>query len=195
VGNGNAEVEKSFKESEPVVIAVADADLSKQFEAKPVVDLHVPTTESASRSAMEQKAECANVDTAENEDMEEAYILSAFRDRDENQVPGAHWKEVVAEASTAAKAVLAGFGGAAGGGAPSGDGEERLPSVESLRATLQALRAQDRLSGTLPTEPVAIRFEPITAPHVQSQPESSWSDAGEAELVHAIKHAAAENAA
>ena len=56
--------------------------------------------------------------------------------------PGAHWKEVVAEASTAAKAVLAGFGGAAGGGAPSGDGEERLPSVESLRATLQALRAQ-----------------------------------------------------
>ena len=54
---------------------------------------------------------------------------------------------------------------------------------------------QDRLSGTLPTEPVAIRFEPITAPHVQSQPESSWSDAGEAELVHAIKHAAAENAA
>ena len=85
VGNGNAEVEKSFKdvtsnsllcaeggfehgavllssdcrnpcrlqESEPVVIAVADADLSKQFEAKPVVDLHVPTTESASRSAME----------------------------------------------------------------------------------------------------------------------------------------------
>ncbi|CAE7630779.1 unnamed protein product, partial [Symbiodinium sp. CCMP2456] len=81
-----------------------------------------------------------------NEENEEAYILSAFRHNhqstDERHLGGesaAAWRKAVADASFAAKAVL--------DMAPStqqvADVEDSPPSMESLRATLQVLRARD----------------------------------------------------
>lgn len=81
-----------------------------------------------------------------NEENEEAYILSAFRHNhqstDERHLGGesaAAWRKAVADASVAAKAVL--------DMAPSAqqvaDVEDSPPSMETLRATLQVLRAHD----------------------------------------------------
>jgi len=93
-------------------------------------------------------ADGANEKSENNEENEEAYILAAFRDKKENigeshgaVAQGTRWRQAVEEASTAAEAVLKGM-------APlcesrQADVEGSPPSVESLRATLQELRAKD----------------------------------------------------
>eukprot|EP00435_Cladocopium_sp_Y103_P071556 s159_g37.t2 len=137
--------------------------------------------------------------TPNNEaDLEEAYILSAFRRRDENDMAKDGWKGVNpaetkfldlcshnrqhGEAKEALREA-AGTAGTAG-----------LPSIESLRATLQALRVQDRLARmeaapvvplvpTVPTVPtMAAMAAAMTAPAVgcQLDDDERSSDVGRA---------------
>jgi len=119
--------------------------------------------------------------TQNNEaDLEEAYILSAFRRKDENDPEADGWKGLDpadghGEATEAPQAVD-----------PAG-----LPSMESLRATLQALRVQDRLGRleaapvplvpTVPTVP-SMAAMAMTAPACQldSEPDEQSSDVGRA---------------
>ena len=82
------------------------------------------------------------------EEKEEAYILSAFRHNqqstNERRVGApqgtAAWRKAVADASIAAKAVLDGIPSTL---EEAKHVEDSPPSVESLRATLQGLRAKD----------------------------------------------------
>lgn len=108
-------------------------------------------------------------------DLEEAYILSAFRRKDENDMADG-WKGVFLDLSHN------GHNGEAKEAPEAADtAGTGLPSVESLRATLQALRVQDRLRmeaplvPTVPTVPMA-----AMAAGCQLEPDEQSSDVGRA---------------
>lgn len=112
-------------------------------------------------------------------DLEEAYILSAFRRKDENDMADS-WKGVFLDLSHNGHN---GHNGEAKEAPEAADtAGTGLPSVESLRATLQALRVQDRLRmeaplvPTVPTVPMAA----MAAAGCQLEPDEESSDVGRA---------------
>lgn len=112
-------------------------------------------------------------------DLEEAYILSAFRRKDENDMADG-WKGVFLDLSHNGHN---GHNGEAKEAPEAADtAGTGLPSVESLRATLQALRVQDRLRmeaplvPTVPTVPMAA----MAAAGCQLEPDEQSSDVGRA---------------
>jgi hypothetical protein len=106
-------------------------------------------------------------------DLEEAYILSAFRRKDENDMADS-WKGVFLDLSHNGHN---GHNGEAKEAPEAADtAGTGLPSVESLRATLQALRVQDRLRmeaplvPTVPTVPMAAMAAVPTAAPMSTAP-------------------------